>query len=84
MKNAKSQRWTRWHDIAVSAVMLGIVPDFSVGSMNKLNKKLNRLVADGDVVKLKHGTAQSAKAEYRPNYEYNRKTGRRERPRRAR
>jgi hypothetical protein len=57
--------WTqelRWHDIAQSAVIMGVVPDFSRGSMKKLNAFINNLP---NVKKRKEGTGQSSPVYYK-------------------
>jgi hypothetical protein len=58
-------QWMRWHEISCATVMLGFVPDFSKTSMLALSKRLDALVSQGLVEKRKHGTARSARAEYR-------------------
>jgi hypothetical protein len=64
--------WTseqRWGDIAHSAVILGIVPDFSKASMLALNSMLEARRNLGLVQKRKEGTAQSSPAWYKAEYE---------------
>ena len=54
----------RWSEIASAAVILGIVPDFSRGSMFKIVDMLATQVQSGRVKKSKEGDAQSAPASY--------------------
>jgi hypothetical protein len=66
-------KWTKeiqWNEIARAAVVLGLVSDCSVGSMNKISDILKERMDKGLVRKRKEGTAQSAHAWYQGLYEH--------------
>jgi hypothetical protein len=67
-----AMKWSKeiqWNEIAPAAVVLGIVPDCSVGSMHKVSDMLKERMDKGLVRKRKEGTAQTASTWYQGLYE---------------
>jgi hypothetical protein len=69
-----AKHWTNEQQhgtIAVAAVILGIVPDFSRGSMLAVNRMLKAGMATGRVRNRKEGAHQAARSWYQAEYEEN-------------
>jgi hypothetical protein len=67
-----TKRWTNEQQhstIAVAAVILGVVPDFSKGSMLAVNRMLKEGMATGRVRNRKEGEYQAARSWYQAEYE---------------
>ena len=62
--DAGRTRELQWHKIARAALILGIVPDYSKGSMTKVADMLKAQVDAGRVTKRKEGDYQGAPAFY--------------------
>lgn len=63
----RATRWTRkmrWNEIARAALILGIVPGYSRGSMFRVADILEQRRAEGKIKKSKSGRSQSAAAYY--------------------
>jgi len=54
----------QWNTVCRCALILGIIPDYSVGSTFKVAKILKKQIAAGKAVKQKKGAAQSDHAFY--------------------
>ena len=54
-----------WNIIATAALILGVVPDYSKGSMLQVSNMLKQRMAKNLVNKRKEGTSQSAPAWYK-------------------
>jgi hypothetical protein len=67
-----TKRWTNEQQhstIAVAAVILGVVPDFSKASMLTVNRMLKEGMAAGRVRNRKEGEHQAAPSWYQAEYE---------------
>lgn len=58
-------RWMRWHQVVISAKVLGIIDDDELGSTYQVNAILRKREREGLVEYHKTGPAQSAPAYYR-------------------